>query len=346
MIKHPKNKIIILGIDTLSPKNKYQLKAAIGLGFEIEVFTNDKLNNSNDNIFTPHKLNKLKKSPIKRFFQVFKFVSKNKGSIHHIEIYPGGRYSYIYLFLAKIFKQKTITVERGELLFWKQRKNLHRFFLQTLYNQTNLVWYRELYMKKVLDQIGVKKMFFLHNCCDSPPEISTKKKDIDFLWVNRLIIERKVEWALNYISQKKETKTIIVGNKDNDKRISHFFKNNNCENITVKDYLKPHSFYKKSRFFILPSDIVFANNSLLEAMSYGVVPLISDVSGSNLIVDHLESGYIFSHTYEGFKEAIEWAINLDKESYDKLSMNARLKVENDFSFEKFKTGYHELIQSI
>ena len=98
MIKHPKNKIIILGIDTLSPKNKYQLKAAIGLGFEIEVFTNDKLNNSNDNIFTPHKLNKLKKSPIKRFFQVFKFVSKNKGSIHHIEIYPGGRYSYIYLF--------------------------------------------------------------------------------------------------------------------------------------------------------------------------------------------------------------------------------------------------------
>lgn len=160
------------------------------------------------------------------------------------------------------------------------------------------------------------------------------------------ILERKVEWVLKYFAEVRSQIVVKLGYKKKDPYVRDLIKTHNPNHISIHGYLPPISYYLKSRFFLLSADIVFANNALLEAMSYGFVPLVSDVSGSNSIVDHLRSGYIFPHTYEGFKEAIEWAIKLDKVSYDKLSLNARLKVEKDFSFEKFKAGYKKMIDSI
>lgn len=341
-----KTKIVILGIDNFSPKNSYQLRSCNELGFQVEVFTNDRQNNSKENIFDPHNLNVLKKHTFSRLFQIIHFFIKNYFFIHHVEIYPGGRFAYIYLFLIKIFCLKSITVERGELVFWKQRSLTQKFFLKALYKKTDMVWYKEIYMKKILNHMKISKMYFLHNCCTLPVNHKNEQKEIDFLWVNRLMIERKIEWVLDYLPKKENIQTLIIGNKNNDERVEKYFKNSPVSNLKIKGFISPHNYYPIARFFLLPSDIVFANNALLEAMSYGVVPLVSDVSGSDLIVDHLQSGYIFPHNYQGFKQAIEWAIKLDKASYDKLSQNAILKVEKDFSFEKFKVGYKKMIDSI
>ena len=38
-----KDKFLILGIDTFSHKNTYQLEVGKQLGYEIDIFTNDKL---------------------------------------------------------------------------------------------------------------------------------------------------------------------------------------------------------------------------------------------------------------------------------------------------------------
>ena len=341
-----KNKILILGIDTLSHKNTHQLEVGKQLGYEIDIFTNDKLQQSLSFVSPPNRMFILKPNFFERLIQIFFYLLKESKNFNHVEIYPGGRFAYIYLILCKIFRCKVITVERGEFVFWKERPRFERFFLSMLYKKASLVWYREIYMKKILDDIGVKKDFFLHNCATTPKLSSTRKNEIDFLWVNRLIPQRKVEWVLKYFTEEHSKKLVILGNKNKEAFVCDFIKTHNPKHISIHGYLPPIPYYLKSRFFLLPADIVFANNALLEAMSYGVVPLVSDVSGSDLIVDHLQSGYIFPHNYKGFKQAIEWAIKLDKASYDKLSQNAILKVEKDFSFEKFKVGYKKMIDSI
>ena len=339
-------KILILGIDTVSHKNTHQLYAGKLLGYKMDVFTNDRLRQSSSFIQLPHTLFFLKPTFFNRFIQIVKYLIRESNNLNHVEIYPGGRFAYFYLILCKIFRCKVVTVERGEFVFWKERSRFVRFFLSMLYKKTSLVWYRELYMKKILDDIGVKKSFFLHNCTDFPKLASNVENKIDFLWVNRIIPQRKVDWVLKYFAEENSQRLVILGDKNKEPFVRDFIKTRNLKHISILGYLAPIPYYQKSRFFLLPADVVFANNALLEAMSYGVVPLVSDVSGSDLIVDHLQSGYIFPHNYQGFKEAIEWAIKLDKASYDKLSQNARLKVEKDFSFEKFKAGYKKMIDSI
>src|SRR5690606_30158578 len=48
----------------------------------------------------------------------------------------------------------------------------------------------------------------------------------------------------------------------------------------------PEEYYRRARIFVLPADIIFANYSLLEAMSHGVVPLVGDGEGAERIVRH------------------------------------------------------------
>ena len=320
-----------------------QLEACRDLDLFVVVFTNDSLRNSNKFIFWKHKLFKLESSFLRRFFQVFNYLKKHKNSIHHVEVYPGGRYIYIYLLLIKYFKLKSICVERGELIFWKNRNYIYKLLLKLVYKGTDIVWYRELYMEKILFTIGVKKMFYLHNCCNIPEIKSTSAKSVDFLWVNRVTKERKAGWFLESMGAYKNTKNIIVGDIGNLLKIKH--SHLKLINFKIFGYENPTPFYLKSKFFVLPSEVVYANNSLLEAMSFGLVPLVSKVLGSDQIVNHLENGYIFDHTLTGFQKAIKWAISLNDEMYSDLSRNATNKIAKDFSYQKWKDNYNELILS-
>lgn len=321
-----------------------QLEACQDFLIPVHVFTNDRLNNSSNNIFWKHKLFILENSFIKRFFQVFNYLKKNRGRINHVEIYPGGRFIYIYLLLIKLFKLKTITVERGELIFWNNKSALQKSFLKLLYKKTNLVWYREIYMKEILNKMKVKRIEFNHNCCRIPANKPDLIKTIDFLWVNRVIKERKVDWFIKALAGDQNAINVIVGDIKNN--LSSIYSNYNLSKFEIKGYSDPTAYYLKSKFFVLPADIVYANNALLEAMSHGIVPLVSDVTGSNLIVNHLENGYVFEHSLDGFKKAIQWAKSLDKIQYAALSNNAIKKIKNDFSYNKWKDSYQKIILSL
>ena len=342
-----KENILILGIDTISKKNTYQIKACNELNYNVKVFSNDRLNKSNEYLKEHNDHFLLKKSFFPRLLQVLIYLIKNHQSIHHVEFYPGGRFVYVYLLLSKVFKLKTVTVERGELLFWSQRNRYEKFMLKFIYNLTDLVWYREPYMLSILDQIKVKNKFFVHNCCDLPEKFpNLTEKDIDFLWVNRIIPERKVEWVFQFLSNHENFSTTIIGNLNDDNRVKEFFDTHPNSKIKIEKYIDPEPYYQRARFFLLPADVVFANNALLEAMSYGLIPLVSNVSGAEMIVNHLESGYIFDHTYDGFKKAVDWAMNISKKEYDHISASAKKKIQSVFSYQKYKQEYKKMIDSL
>ena len=93
---------------------------------------------------------------------------------------------------------------------------------------------------------------------------------------------------------------------------------------------------------MLPADIVFANHALLEAMSYGVVPLISNQPGSDLIVDDNVNGFIFEHNEESMESAMQKAMQLTDEEHRKLSQQSRIKMQQEFSVQNYEKGLKEL----
>jgi len=342
-------KIVILGIDNFSYKNTYQVKCLNQNNYEVYVFTNDVLKTSSKNLDNKNKLKVLEKSLFKRIKQINDFLFQNKREIHHVEIYPGGRFSFIYLTLAKKFNLKSIVVERGDISLYR-KQSLTKFSMRFCYRFSDIVWYRQSYkgldVKKKLKEWGAKRLYFIPNAA---PKLNIEKQNVSkkylFLWVNRFLKERKSKWFVDSVNEIKCSKSIMLGLKGNNYEEKYPI-NNQSEYLQVINYQNPKDYYLRSKFFVLPSDVVFLNNALLEAMSYGLVPLISDVQGSNQIVDDGINGFVFKHTKSGLKDVMKKAIVLSEKEYKLMSNNAQQKVNKSFSYEVWAKKYIDMINDL
>ena len=245
---------------------------------------------------------------------------------------------------------KSIIVERGDICFYHLMNNLTKFSMKLCYKYSNIVWYRESYkdldVEKQLNEWGSREIYFIPNAA---PEINTIKQNTlntySFLWANRFLEERKVKWFVDSVNELKFSKSIMLGlmNLYDEEKYALL---NQSEYLEVLCYQDPKDYYLKSKFFVLPSDVVFLNNALLEAMSYGLVPLISDVQGSRLIVDDGINGFIFEHTKDGLKNAMKRAILLSDEEYETMSKNTIKKVKESFSYDVWCEKYMNMIKSL
>lgn len=114
-----------------------------------------------------------------------------------------------------------------------------------------------------------------------------------------------------------------------------------------KNYLKKHGcadraefagrvtdvgpYLKKSRIFVLPSRAEGMSNALLEAMSWGVPPIVSDIPGNRFLVKDNKNGLVVP---VGDSEALTRAIErllVDNELCIRLGREARKTVEKEFS---------------
>src|SRR5690606_22295348 len=128
-------------------------------------------------------------------------------------------------------------------------------------------------MKAELQKIRKEGLFFLHNAIPIPETMEATKKSIDFLWLNRVIPERKAKWFFNILRKPAfaNTNNFLVGIEEGTAFSAEvkWVKENTPYNVTLKPYTKdPKIFYAAAKFFVLPADVVFANHALLEAMSY------------------------------------------------------------------------------
>lgn len=347
-------KEVIIFIDMLAPKNKLQADAIHMQQMNIVFFvtTMQPINF----LAKPDAQYLLLRTFFKRLRQVFIYLRRNKKNIHHIEVYPGGRFSFVLVILAKLFAIKCICVERGDLLYYNKKgyNRLTRFSMWYCYKFSDMVWYKEPYMKDKLKNIGVRKLFFLHNAIDThvDSDISNyTERDIDFLWLNRIIPERKAEWFVEILQTPafKNTNNHLAGIIKNSsyKKEQGYLLNQKFINLTVSDYVStPEQYYKRAKYFVLPADVVFANNALLEAMFYGVVPLVSNQMGAELIIEHNKNGFIFNHTKEDFEAAMHKSLKVTADGYDKYSMAAKNKITEDFSENFFYLRLSKLYNSL
>jgi glycosyltransferase involved in cell wall biosynthesis len=336
--KTHKNKIVLFGIDNFCKKNVVQVNCLNQNGFVADVFTSDSLGTSRKNLPKGNELSILSKSFVGRLIQVFNYLVKNRRKIHHVELYVGGRFVFFYLLLSKLFGQKVVVVERGDISCYERYPALTKISMKFSYKCSDIVWYRELYMRDKLKIWGVKTFFFLPNCVTLPHFNKFSNKVIDFLWANRLVPGRRSDWLVSVLRDDffSSTRNVMLGflggsRKYKRNELEEYVKKNKLDNLSIYNYGNLEPFYEKAKFFVFPAETVFCNNALLEAMSYGVVPLISNVQGAQLIIDDGVDGFVFEHTQKGLELAMKRALKLSEEEYMVLSSNARIKVKNNYS---------------
>lgn len=344
-----KNRVLIF-IDRVAPKNYLQIEAVNDIGFFPDFFVTAAAN-------PPPEFDKqfsqkvLHKKFFRRTLQVFKHIANNKKIIHHVELYPGGRYSFLYVLIARLHRLTCICIERGDLLYYNKKGYglVTRFSMWFCYRFSNAIWYKEPYMKPILQKLN-KKLFFIHNAIRAKKNftpVSPADKDITFLWMNRAIPQRRSDWFIDVLkkSELNFTKNYFIGLMPSSVYTieENYLKKNKPGNLTVENYCNnPEDFYKRAKYFLLPSDVVFANHSLLESMSYGVVPLVSDQNGTSIIVENGVNGFVFNHTKKDFEQAVLQALQISEDNYMRLSIAATEKVSNDFSEEKYKSAIQKM----
>ena len=100
--------------------------------------------------------------------------------------------------------------------------------------------------------------------------------------------------------------------------------------IDNQNYFDLLEIMKKYKFFILPSNFEGNPKVLLEAMSFGMVCLVSNISNHKEIITNKKNGFIFDHeSVESVRESLKELTNTD--TCIKISEKAFDKVKSDFS---------------
>jgi glycosyltransferase involved in cell wall biosynthesis len=345
-----KDTIVILGINEIQQKNVLQLEAGRELQFRFDALTNDTMKTSMK--YAPYFRNMiiLQSGFFNKIFSIILYFSKFRRSLHHAEIYTAGRLAFFYLLLTKIFRVPSIVVERGDIADFGSYPRSHRLSMALSYRYADVVWYREYYMKSAIERFRPRKLAFIPNATRNA-YLSREQRDIDFLWVNRLVRQRMSSWFVDILKEKEfeGTNNYMLGfnedSLDEVVRENQQYVRENCPaNLTLLPFVDPTEYYKRAKYFVLPAEIVFANNSLLEAMSYGVVPIISNVEGASVLVPGKEVGYVVEHNRSCFRNSmLEALVSHDLDSKGK---NAVEHISRNFSKASWQQKIKALYRSL
>jgi glycosyltransferase involved in cell wall biosynthesis len=113
-------------------------------------------------------------------------------------------------------------------------------------------------------------------------------------------------------------------------------------NIPNKDLARE---LNKSKVFVLPSLYEGCPKVLLEAMACGLPVIGTNVYGTAEIIKHKENGYLCKTDSASMKKAIIEVLN-DKELQERMKINARKTILQNFSFEKIIKKEIDVYKSI
>jgi glycosyltransferase involved in cell wall biosynthesis len=89
-----------------------------------------------------------------------------------------------------------------------------------------------------------------------------------------------------------------------------------------------------SDIFVLPSDSEGLPLACLEAMSCGLISVVTDCGGPREIIRDGHNGYLVEKSREGVVRGLRESLALSREENDKLSRNARAYIEENFDLKK------------
>ena len=172
------------------------------------------------------------------------------------------------------------------------------------------------------------------------------------IFSSRLVPQKNIDVILNYLlhieNNLKEFEINIYGNgPEYDKLFSIGKSFQKIKFKVISDSRKPYLNFKHGDIFINSSSYEGISNSLLEAMSCGLVPLVSNIPGNLRVIKHGFNGFSFDFKCkDSFIKSLNLIINSD-ELYQEISKNSYDTIKKEFDFRivinKYKLLYKKLI---
>lgn len=266
---------------------------------------------------------------------------------------PKGYNSYL---ASRIIKCKNIISILGnvnEIEAWIKYTSVVKKFHLWLYRHTDVVTTKG---KKISDylikhNIPQEKIFVFNGAIDTnkyKPNNTTK--EIDILFVGYFSQSKGPDRVLEVINKLKyhfkDIKSVFLGNGPLFDEIKSKIKQYNLENnVKLVGYsYKTEEYYRKSKLLLMPSKSEGLSTSMLEAMSSGCVPIVSDVGSMTDAAKHNFNALVVKN-YLNIKEFIEQSKTLlqDELKRAELADNAVKYVNTYYSIKAQTQVFDKII---
>ena len=360
------NIILLCGWTTLEPKASYQVEAMSNLGFHITLISPDTYGRSEqvlkDNAQSYSFLKYPKKWIIIEYLLIIKYLLFKRHEIEYVICTPMSYSTFFTIIFCKLLNIKYLLLEWGSITDLSKVNFILGSLASNSYKLAKKIVYKEPHFKRILISLfrkSSKQIEFMPNCIKVDNKYLSrfqenkfdKNFEIDFLWANRPIWRRFPEYFLKAsIDKEFENNTFKM-----------YGINNNIKDIKSKKFLSLVKIVKKkdskiinsysfkikqtflnSKFFILASRDIYGNNALLETMSLGIVPIVSDTPWTRKFVPK-KSAIIFKNNYSSFKRALTFARDISNEEYIIRSNNVINWVRNEFSNSVWENRFFKII---
>jgi glycosyltransferase involved in cell wall biosynthesis len=262
----------------------------------------------------------------------------------HIELYhhlPDDWITIGQIFIAMFLRIPLVTVcTGGEILYWKDHSNLRKTAVRISLLFSKVVIVKELYMKESIIKHNISstnKLEFVHNAIELGPEPTYRRQKRKILFLNTFKKYRNMELIIRAVpgvlKSFPDTEFLLVGLTGKKGEADHIQLVDDMKlgnSVKLLPFTKtPQQYYDDAAIFLLPADIVFCNNALLEAMKSGIPPIVADVAHADLVVEHNVSGLVVKKDSTLWEKAIT-SLLADENFRLRLAKGARQKVEKDF----------------
>ncbi|MFW5752262.1 MAG: glycosyltransferase family 4 protein [bacterium] len=366
-MKDMKKNVLIAGVDYAMPKLFYFKKYWHEKGFGYVFYGNDRMNVMDKLLDVKSYESRLNKNTDFRFvlkdlFLLMKIIRKEK--VKYCEYYYTAPFlqMIIVLIVLKLYRVHIISVYRGgEIYYWDGHSVLKKLFLKMANRLSRRIAYKEMYMPELLKKNGMfprNRVYHLANSIEynelSSDYISQKENIL--LFHNSFKEWRHPDFLVDVIHRLKEQtgdfKLVLAGYRDGADDDIMTVINNKIKEYGLSGFVElygfasndPEYYYKRSKVFLLPSELVYCNYSLLEAMNFGVIPIVSNLDeDSNLIIHHEVDGYVLPNNADDWSKAILGILS-SSSRFERMSKKANLKIFNSFNSRKRFEKYYSFIK--
>lgn len=198
------------------------------------------------------------------------------------------------------------------------------------------------------------------------PDIISKKYGLQgrdyIVSLGRLVPEKRIDWTIRAFKslkvvgeiqkKNKNLKLIIAGGSSaTDEYVKRLHKlADGAPDIIFTGYVKgrlKQELLSNAFLFVIPSVLEGLPIALLEAMSYELPCLASDIMAHREVVDKGSDGFLFhSDSFESFVNSMVEILSLPHSSLKLVSNNARLKVKMEYDWEKIVDATEAIYREI
>jgi glycosyltransferase involved in cell wall biosynthesis len=296
---------------------------------------------------------------IRTYFSWLKIMSARQNILVHFNM-ALCRFSIIrdfpLILTARIFRKKmVIHLHGGDYLMQKNppawMQLLWKMSFSGRYPVIVLSPCEEEILKRRIEK---KRIFTLPNCINLKDSYEFERnylndRTVTLLFLGRISIDKGLEFiyrALRSLRKRNiKFRFVMAGRGPDEEQYSARFSEllgKDFEFTGVVSGNQKTEVFKRCNVFLLPSFYEGLPMALLESMSFGLVPVTTDVGSiGQVISDDINGKFVRSHSSTDIENAIETLVN-DGKYRHKLSRNARLFIFNNFDPDLYVKKLNEI----